>query len=107
MEPRSIDYLLMTHVHLDHCGLIPRLTTEGFNQPILTIEPSVKLAEIIMLDAGRIQEEDAAYKKQRHTKEGHRSKHPDVPLYTLEDAKNTVPLCRANDTRTPYTLTTR
>jgi metallo-beta-lactamase family protein len=62
----SIDFLLLTHGHLDHCGLIPRLVAQGFDRPILTVEPTVALAEIIMLDAGRIQEEDAAYKHKRH-----------------------------------------
>lgn len=62
-EPTSIDCLLLTHAHLDHCGLIPRLVSEGFDRPIMTVEPPVRLAEIIVLDAGRIQEEDASYKR--------------------------------------------
>lgn len=64
----SIDYLLLTHAPLDHCGLIPRLVAKGFDRPIITVELSVRLAEIIMLDAGLIQEEDASYKKRRHAK---------------------------------------
>ncbi|XAM00799.1 MBL fold metallo-hydrolase [Phycisphaeraceae bacterium D3-23] len=94
VPPESIDCLLLTHAHLDHVGLIPRLVQQGFRGPIITVEPTVDLAEIIMLDAGKIQEEDAAYKKRRHKKEGRRGKYPEVPLYTAEDAEKAVPLFR-------------
>ena len=94
IDPRSIDWLLLTHAHLDHCGLIPRLVAQGFDSPILTVEPSVDLAKIIMLDAGRIQEEDAAYKKKRHRKEGRRGKYPEVPLYTAQQAEKATGLLR-------------
>lgn len=92
IPPDSIDVLLLTHAHLDHVGLIPRLVKQGFKGPILTVEPGVELARIILLDAGKIQEEDAAYKKKRHKKEGRRGKYPEVPLYTAEDAEKTLPL---------------
>jgi metallo-beta-lactamase family protein len=94
VPPASIDVLLLTHAHLDHVGLIPRLVMQGFKRKIFTVEPSVELAEIILLDSAKIQEEDAAYKKRRHKKEGRRGKYPEVPLYTAEDAAKALPLFR-------------
>ena len=89
---QSIDYLLLSHAHLDHSGLIPRLVDQGFERPIITVKPSVKLTEIIMLDAGRIQEVDVVYKKRRHEKEKRRGAYPETPLYTEQDARKTLPL---------------
>lgn len=94
VPPDSIDCLLLTHAHLDHVGMVPRLVKQGFKGPVITVEPSVDLAEIIMLDSAKIQEEDAAYKKRRHKKEGRRGKFPEIPLYTAEDAEKAVPLFR-------------
>lgn len=88
----SIDVLLLTHAHLDHVGLIPRLVQQGFKGSIITVEPSVDLARIILLDAGKIQEEDAKYKKRRHRKEKRKGKYPEEPLYTAEDAEKCLPL---------------
>lgn len=89
---KSIDYLLLTHAHLDHCGLIPKMVRLGFNSPIITLDPSADLAEIIMLDSAKIQEEDAAYKRKRHAKEGKTARHGYEPLYTGEDAQKAVTL---------------
>jgi metallo-beta-lactamase family protein len=58
-----IDYLILTHVHLDHSGLIPRLVKQGFSGRILTTAASHEMLEIVLMDAAKIQEEDAAYKK--------------------------------------------
>jgi len=86
-DPRKIDAVILTHGHLDHCGLIPKLCNEGFSGPIFATEPSVELAAIVMLDSGHIHEEDAKYKRKRHAKEGRTGPHPVVPLYTQEDAE--------------------
>ncbi len=86
-EPGKIDALLLTHAHLDHCGLIPRLVKHGFNAPIYTTEPSAELAQLVMEDSARIQVEDAKYKKKRHQKENRKSPHPYEALYEPEDAK--------------------
>lgn len=92
VPPGSIDSLLLTHAHLDHCGLIPRLVQQGFNNPILTTPASCDLAEIILKDAAHIQEEDAAYKQKRHAREGRTPPRPVVPLYTTPDAERALPL---------------
>lgn len=86
-DPATIDTMLLTHAHLDHCGLIPRLVAAGFKGKIYATRPSVELAEIVMTDSARIQEEDAAYKKRRHKREGRKSRYPTEPLYNIKDAR--------------------
>ena len=66
IPPRDIRALVLTHVHVDHCGLLPRLVQEGFRGPIYCTRPSVDLAEVILRDAARIQAEDVRFKKKRH-----------------------------------------
>lgn len=94
VDPSTIDAMLLTHAHLDHCGLIPRLVAQGYNKPIYTVEPSVELAKIILADAGHIQEEDARYKAKRHRREKRKGKHPEIPLYDAEDAADVFPLLK-------------
>jgi metallo-beta-lactamase family protein len=94
VDPGSIDALLLTHVHLDHCGLIPKLVREGFSGPILLTPPSVDLLPIVLLDSARIHEEDASYKKKRHKREGRKGPFPEIPLYTVKDAERALPLAR-------------
>lgn len=95
IEESSFDALLLTHIHLDHCGLIPKMARDGFDAPIYATAPSVDLAGIMLRDAAKIQEEDATYKKRRHEKEGRRGKFPEVPLYTTLDAEYALTLFRA------------
>ncbi len=92
VPPKKIDAVLLTHAHLDHCGLVPRLVNEGFRGPIYTTPASAELVEIILRDSAEIQMEDAAYKKRRHEKEGRKGKHPEVPLYTTADVEEALPL---------------
>lgn len=98
IPPESIDFVLLTHVHLDHSGLLPKLVRDGFGKSILTTPPSSDLLPIVLLDAAELQEEDAAYKKKRHKKEGRRSRYPEVPLYRVRDAEKVSGLVR----RVPY-----
>jgi len=88
----SIDAVLLTHAHLDHCGLLPKLVKDGFSGPIYCTGATTEIAKIIMLDSARLQEEDAEYKRKRHEKEGRKGPHPVVPLYTIEDVEATLPL---------------
>lgn len=84
---RDIDAVLLTHAHLDHCGLIPKLVKEGFRGPIYCTNATAEIARIILMDAGKLQEEDAEYKRRRHEKEGRKGPHPVEPLYTAADAE--------------------
>jgi len=92
VPPESIDILFLSHVHLDHSGLIPKLVKEGFKGPIITTRPTMDMLPIVLLDAARIQEEDAAYKRKRHKREGRKGPYPEIPLYTAEDAESVFPL---------------
>jgi len=86
IPPESLSYVLLTHVHLDHSGLLPKLVREGFAGEILTTAASADLLPLVLLDSARVQEEDAAYKKKRHQKEGRKGPYPEVPLYTEDEA---------------------
>jgi len=89
-DPGSIDRLVLTHAHLDHCGLVPRLVAAGYRGPVIGTNPTCELAEIVMRDSAHIQEEDAAYKRKRHKREKRKGPHPIVPLYTADDAERAV-----------------
>ena len=92
VPPKEIDAVLLTHAHLDHCGLLPKLVREGFNGKIYCTPATGEIARIILLDSAHIQEEDAAYKKRRHEKQGRKGKYPEEPLYKTEDAEAVIPL---------------
>ena len=70
-DPASLDAIVLTHAHLDHCGLIPHVVAEGFNGPIYATRGTIELASLVLLDSGKLQEEFA--KRQRHWA----GKHPD------------------------------
>lgn len=104
VPPREIDACLLTHAHLDHCGRLPRLVKEGFEGPIVSTAATADVARVVLLDAGHIQEEDAAFKKKRHAREGRKGPHPEVPLYTVADARETLPLFAAAAYDRPFDL---
>lgn len=88
--PSSIDIVLLTHGHLDHCGWLPRLTAEGFNGKIYCTSPTRDVAKLVMLDSAKIQEEEAEL-----ANKGHYSKHQIAePLYTVKQAEKVLPLFR-------------
>ena len=104
VAPDSLDYLLLTHAHLDHSGLLPKLVRDGFEGRILTTAASGDLTEIVLYDAAKIQEEDAAFKRKRHKREGRKGPHPVVPLYTTQDARETMPLFQRTEYGQPTSL---
>ena len=82
-EADAIDFLLLTHAHLDHCGRIPLLVKRGFKGEIVTTAPTRELAKLVMLDAARLQDEDAQHAS-RHGAHPHAD--ASQPLYTELDA---------------------
>lgn len=92
VEPRSITAVLLTHAHLDHCGLLPKLVKEGFRGKIYCTGATAEIAKIILLDSAKIQQEDAKHKRKRHERQGRKGPYPEVPLYTTEDADACFPL---------------
>jgi metallo-beta-lactamase family protein len=94
IPPNQIHYLLLTHVHLDHSGRIPKLVKDGFAGDILLTPASKELFPIVILDSARMQEEDAEFKKNRHDEEGREGPYPEIPLYTVQDAEKCFSLLK-------------
>jgi metallo-beta-lactamase family protein len=92
VPPNTINAVLLTHAHLDHVGLLPKLVREGFDGRVFCTAATAEIATIIMLDAARIQEEDANYKRRRHEREGRKGQPEVLPLYTTEDATQAIPM---------------
>lgn len=97
----TIDAVLLTHAHLDHCGRLPKLVKEGFKGAIYATSATAEIANIIMLDSAHIQEEDIKHKKLRHEKSGKKSPFPYEPLYVKEDAEKTFSMFRKVGYATP------
>jgi metallo-beta-lactamase family protein len=86
-DPASIDHVVLTHAHLDHCGRLPLLVKRGFRGEIVTTAASRELARLVMLDAAHLQEEEARY-RQRHGARRGANHVSSEPLYSLLDAMN-------------------
>ncbi|EED34541.1 metallo-beta-lactamase family protein [Luminiphilus syltensis NOR5-1B] len=84
----SIDYLLLTHAHLDHCGRIPLLAKRGFKGEIIATAASLELARLVMLDSAGLQEEEARYQTRKAQRRRGGRKGDIEPLYTTLDALN-------------------
>ncbi|HTK19695.1 MAG TPA: MBL fold metallo-hydrolase [Mucilaginibacter sp.] len=91
-NPKKVDHLLLSHAHIDHCGLIPRLVAEGFNGSIICTSSTMNLARILMSDAARIQETDA-------------EESGVSPLYTEGDAMTALRLFKIVEYDEEYQLT--
>ncbi|MGD8619684.1 MAG: MBL fold metallo-hydrolase, partial [Gammaproteobacteria bacterium] len=87
-DPAGIDYLLLTHAHLDHCGRIPLLANRGFNGEIITTAASRELARLVMMDSAGLQEEEARYRNRRARRRGKEAEFQ--PLYTTLDTFNAM-----------------
>ncbi len=103
VPPSSIQWLVLTHAHLDHVGYIPRFIKDGFRGEILASSGTVDLARLVLPDSGHLQEEDAEYANYKGF-----SKHkPALPLYTYEEAVKALELFHAVDTSKPLELSPR
>ncbi|RXR31555.1 MBL fold metallo-hydrolase [Flavobacterium piscinae] len=101
IEPSTIDVVLLTHGHLDHCGWLPLLVKQGFNGKIFCTAPTKQISKLILADSAKIQEEEAAKANQEHF-----SKHnPAEPLYTVADAERVTPLFRVVEPNLAIKLT--
>ncbi len=87
VEVSAIDFVLLTHGHLDHVGYLPRLVKSGFNGKIYGTAPTLAIAEIVLFDTARIQEEEADYAN----KQGYSKHKPAQPLYGVKDVEQTIP----------------
>ena len=82
-SPNYIDYVIVTHAHIDHSGRIPLLIKEGFQGQIFTTRLTGQLLSVMLQDSAHIQEQDAKWKNQKGTRAG---RPPVEPLYTVADA---------------------
>ncbi len=81
-DPEGIDFVVLSHAHLDHCGMIPRLVREGFRGQVISTPPTAAIAKHILLDAAHLQEEEA----ERHARRAaRRGEPPPAPLFDVGD----------------------
>ena len=98
--PRELDVVLLTHAHLDHCGLLPKLVSDGFRGRIYATPATLDLAELILRDSAHIQEEDAAFKRKRHERENEFPLVPSLHCIRLQTLKK--PLRFSNQSITTF-----
>ena len=91
-EPDRIEFFLITHAHIDHSGLLPRLVQKGFRGKIYATEPTRDLLEIMLLDSAHIQEMEALWKSKKRLRHGEKNVRP---LYTKKDAESTFSLIKS------------
>ncbi len=87
-EPAAIDFLLLTHAHLDHCGRVPLLVERGFRGEIIATAATRELARVVMLDAAHLHEDRAEHRQRQHARRGPAG--ATEPLYTTLDALNAL-----------------
>jgi metallo-beta-lactamase family protein len=100
VRPRDIDAVLLSHAHIDHCGNLPNLVKQGFRGPIYCTPATRALAAVMLGDAAKIQEEDAAYLNRRRDKD----KAKIEPLYDGRDVYRTLLQLHAVPYDTPFRI---
>jgi metallo-beta-lactamase family protein len=90
IPPSEIDYLVLSHAHIDHSGRIPKLVKDGFKGKIISTHATMSLTTIMLLDSAFIQENEVEYWNKRKRKKNPRFKDFRIPLYTIEDAQDSI-----------------
>ena len=88
-EPADVDYFILSHAHIDHVGLLPKLVKDGYKGKVYCTPQTANLAKLLMLDSAHIQESDVQHANRVKEKKGHP---PIEALYTEEDVENVYPL---------------
>ncbi len=89
-DPRALDAVVLTHAHIDHLGFLPRVVKYGFRSSVFATPATVDLAEIMLYDSARNQEDDAEYANRKHFSKHH----PALALYDADDVTRTLKLLR-------------
>lgn len=100
-EPSEIDYVIISHAHIDHTGLLPKLVKDGYKGKIYCTSSSEQLIKLLLLDSAHIQEADVRYVNKRREREG---RELIEPLYTEADAMNVFPMLHPVDYETPLKI---
>jgi metallo-beta-lactamase family protein len=103
-NPTKLDYMILSHAHIDHCGLIPRLVKEGFEGQIFCTAPTMDLARILLMDSAKIQEQDIEYSNKHRAQKGESQL---SALYTEEDVIKALGLFKIVDYHEEYEITPR
>lgn len=86
-HPKDLAFILLTHAHIDHSGLIPRLAREGFQGKVVCTKTTLDLCEVMLRDSGHIQEMEAEWQGRKNRRSGRRGT---APLYTVKDAEKSL-----------------
>ncbi|MEN9696740.1 MAG: hypothetical protein RLZ56_161 [Bacteroidota bacterium] len=100
-DPTTLDFVILSHAHIDHTGLLPKLVKEGFKGMIYCTPATKALTEILLADSAMIQRDDAKFGNKRRAKQG---LPPIDPLYTMDDVDLTIPLLTEIDYNTPTSI---
>ena len=86
-QPQNLSFILLTHAHVDHSGLIPKLVKAGFQGKVICTKATLDLCEVMLQDSGHIQETEAEWQNRKNRRSGGKE---EAPLYTVEDAKKSL-----------------
>jgi metallo-beta-lactamase family protein len=103
-NPKKVNYLILSHAHIDHCGLIPRLVKEGFDGQIFCTAPTMDLVRILLADSAKIQMQDAEYSNKHRKRKGMQLIEP---LYNDDDVMETLRLFKIVNYHEEYAITPR
>ena len=90
-DPKQIDFMLLTHAHIDHSGRIPKLYNEGYRNPVYAHKATCDLCSLMLPDSGHIQEMEIEWKNRKRERKGEKAL---PPMYTAEDAARCLEIFR-------------
>jgi metallo-beta-lactamase family protein len=100
VDPGTIDWLLLTHAHIDHTGYIPRIVRNGFRGPIYANAATIELCNLLLPDSAHLQEEDAQF----IAKKGYSQHNPPLPLYTVAESQAALRQFKEIPRAAPFTI---
>ena len=101
-DPRKLDFVLLTHAHIDHSGLIPRLVALGYRGPVYCTRATAALLEIMLPDSAHVQEIESTWQNRRKHVSGRYGRQDAAPLYTVNQALLSLEQLEAFDYEKPF-----